>query len=84
MRSKPAPLRPDLDRLIAENNRVVAAMTPEQRREMMRAQRRSWARGEVGIGSDADEAAYSRALKDGDQETLDRLQAEGDARVKER
>lgn len=74
--------RPDLDRLLAESKAAVAAMTPEQRREMMEAQRRSWARGEVGIGSDADEAAYSQALRDGDQEAVARLQAESDARVK--
>jgi len=53
-------------------------MSPEE----VEAQRRSWVRGELGLGSDADEAAYARALRDNDTETLARLRAEGNARIK--
>jgi hypothetical protein len=78
VRSKP---RPDLDRLLKESVEAVKAMTPRQRRDMIRAQRRSWARGEVGIGADADEAAYAKALREKDWDTISRLEAESAARV---
>lgn len=45
------------------------------------AQRLSWVRGELKIGSDADEAAYSRALREKDQKTIDRLNRESQERV---
>lgn len=43
-------LRPDLDKLLAEARAKVEAMTPEERAEMHEAQRRSWVRGELGLG----------------------------------
>lgn len=52
-------------------------MTPEE----LEAQRRSWVRGELGLGSDADEAAYTKALSEGDTDTIARLKAEGEARI---
>jgi hypothetical protein len=47
----------------------------------LEAQRRSWVRGEMGLGSDADEAAYREALRDGDAATLDRLDREAAKRM---
>lgn len=56
-------------------------MTPEQRAEMWRAQRRSFIRADAGFGSDADEAAYRGALEAGDAEAIKRLDKESRARV---
>jgi hypothetical protein len=39
-------------------------MTEEQKAEMVNRQRESWVRGEMGIGSDADEAAYRNRMKE--------------------
>lgn len=39
--------RPELERLLEESRKLVAAMTPEQREEMFRKQRESWVRGEM-------------------------------------
>jgi hypothetical protein len=39
--------RPDLDELIKRSIAVVAAMSPEARGEMYRAQKRSWCIGEL-------------------------------------
>jgi hypothetical protein len=57
-------------------------MTPAQRDAMHEMQRRSWARGEAGIGSDRDEAAYRKALKESDQEALMRLEDESQERMR--
>jgi hypothetical protein len=57
-------------------------MTPAQRDAMHEAQRRSWARGEAGMGSDRDEAAYRKALKESDQDALQRLEAESQERMR--
>lgn len=38
--------------------------TPAQHQEEFNAQRASWVRGEMGIGLDAKEAAYRKALRD--------------------
>jgi hypothetical protein len=45
--SKPAPERPELEALIAQAKITLDAMTPEQKREMYRAQRKSWVVGEM-------------------------------------
>ena len=52
--------RPDLDALIAHARAVVDAMSPAERQAMYEAQRRSWVRGELAMGSDADEARARR------------------------
>lgn len=52
-------------------------MTPEERD----AQCRSFVRGQLGFGSDADEAAYRDALAKGDTPALARLEAEAQARM---
>ena len=50
----------ELERLIAEAKTHYESMTPEEQDAMWKAQRESWVRGEMGIGSDADEAEYRR------------------------
>lgn len=72
------------DRLIHALNQAVELvknMTPEERAEMYRLQRRSFMRAEASFGSDADEAAYSRAVAQGDEKEIARLEAEASARV---
>lgn len=49
-----------LAKLIEEANARVAAMSPEERAAMWQAQKESWVRGEMGFGSDADEAEWVR------------------------
>lgn len=56
-------------------------MTPAEKREMQEAQRMSYVVGEAGFGSDADEAAYAKAFREGDNETMDRLNKEARARM---
>ena len=46
------------------------------------AQKASFVRGEVGMGSDRDEAAYRAALASGDRATISRLNQEAEDRVK--
>ena len=60
MADRPAgpPSRPVLDALIRRSIADGAAMTPDAIDAMMREQARSYARGEAGFGSDADEARY--------------------------
>jgi hypothetical protein len=71
----------DLEKLIADARAKVDAMTPQELRAMLEQQARSVARAEAAFGSDADEAAYSAAYMAGDQAAIDRLNAEGEARV---
>lgn len=71
----------NLDQMLAEAVEAVKRMTPEERGEMYRAQRRSFMRAEASFGSDADEAAYSRAVAHGDEKEVARLEAEASARV---
>ncbi len=52
MRLEPIPPRPELDRLIAEACARVAAMTPDELREIHAAQSESWVRGEMGWPQD--------------------------------
>lgn len=73
-----------VDRLnlaLAEAVERVRNMTPEQRAEMYRLQRRSFMRAEASFGTDEDEAAYSRAVAYGDEATIARLEAEASARI---
>ncbi len=58
------PERPALSRLIEESKAAVAAMTPAEREAMWQAQRESWLRGELAMGSDADEARWVRENMD--------------------
>jgi predicted Fe-S protein YdhL (DUF1289 family) len=56
-------MNPALKDLLAKAKARWDAMTPEEQEAMLRAQRESWARGEMAIGNDADEAAYRAKLK---------------------
>ena len=66
----------DIKELIAKA-RVAGPMT----RAEVEAQRRSFVRAEIGLGSDADEIAYRSALASGDQEALAKLNKEAEARM---
>jgi len=46
-----------LEELLARDKARWDAMTPAQKETMLRLQRESWVRGEMGIGNDAQEAA---------------------------
>lgn len=65
---KPCPDRPELAELLAKSNAAYEAMTPEQKREMHIAQRKSWIIGELMLEHpemtrDEAEAAYARAIQ---------------------
>ncbi len=65
--TSPAPdAQPCLDCLIESARRIVAAMTPEDRKAMYHAQRESFVRAEMAFGSDEDEAAERAAMKGDD------------------
>lgn len=70
-----------LEQRIAEAVEAVKRMTPEERRAMWEAQRRSFVKAEIGFGSDADEAAYARACAHGDEAEIARLESEAAARI---
>lgn len=61
----------------------LAAMTPEERAEHDRLQRRSWYVGESAMGNDEQEAAYRAALFADDQERLAVLRAEIEERARQ-
>ena len=52
MPSKPCPIRPELDDLIAKAKRYVDAMTPEEREAMFRKQAKGWAKSEAQWAKD--------------------------------
>lgn len=59
--------RAELDSAINKAMEAFARMTPEEREAMRQAQRESWVRGEMAIGSDADEArTRDRAREEGE------------------
>jgi hypothetical protein len=66
-----------LETLIAE-----AKARPPMTEAEWAAQRASFARAEVGFGSDRDEAHYRRAVASGDREEIARLNQEAEDRVK--
>lgn len=72
---------PTTSELIERAKAIWAAMSPAERDAMIEAQRQSFARAEAGFGSDANEAAYARALRMGDIVALGRLDAEARARI---
>lgn len=71
----------DLTKTLTDAVEAVKRMTPEERAEMYRAQCRSFMRAEASFGSDEDEAAYSRAVAQGDEAEIARLEAEASARI---
>ena len=64
MISKPPKPCPALDLIITKARAAFNAMTPEAQEAMLQAQRKSWVRGEMAMGSDADEARERQALRD--------------------
>lgn len=52
-----------LDELLRRAVARFRAMTPEQQEAELRAQRESWVRGEMAMGSDADEVRYRARLR---------------------
>jgi hypothetical protein len=64
---KPLPDRPELTELLRKSKEIVDAMTPEQRREMHIAQRKSWVIGEMMLEHlemtrEEAEAIYERVI----------------------
>lgn len=53
LRMKPSPSRHELAELIRKSIAIVAAMSPEEREAMRKAQRESWVRGEMGLAEAA-------------------------------
>jgi hypothetical protein len=66
-------MTPYLEDLIAKAKNLVKHMTPTDREAMLDEQAKSWVRGEMGMGSDKDEAIFKAALESGDTFTLARL-----------
>lgn len=58
-----------------------AAKMPAATREQIEYQKRSWIIAEIGMGSDADEAAYSMAFARSDRVEMDRLDREAQKRM---
>lgn len=76
----PSDLKPDTAMDLAaliEKAKQITHRTPEQ----ARAARRGYVLAEAALGGDADEAAWREAFNAGDQTALDRLNAEGEARL---
>jgi hypothetical protein len=71
----------DLDELVSKAKAQWGAMTPEQRRDMLRQQAISYGRAEAGFGSDADEAEYAAALASGEPERIAEVKLEEALRV---
>jgi hypothetical protein len=79
--SKPIQTNPYILALVEKSIAAVKAMSPENREAMYAAQRRSWVRGEMAMGSDADEARY-RAAGTEERKRIDaELQARADRLV---
>lgn len=68
---------PTTDPELLDRLRNLPPATPEQ----IAAQRRSWVVGEMGMGSDADEAEYASACAAGDAEWIARCDAKAQARM---
>jgi len=71
-----------LSELIRLSVEAVKCMSPKDRLDMLEEQKRSWVRGEMGIGSDADEAEYRRALRENDKLALAVLDGEAQKRMR--
>jgi hypothetical protein len=72
---------PALLALIEKSRDAVKAMSPAEREAMYAAQRRSWVRGEMAMGSDADEARYRAAGPEERKQIDAELQARADRLV---
>jgi hypothetical protein len=70
-----------LKALIEEAVARYEAMSPEQKRDMHRAQRASYIRAEAGFGTDAEEAEMAAALASGDADRIAQAKGREEARV---
>jgi hypothetical protein len=70
-----------LTQMLEQAKKWWASASEEERERMLAEQRRSWVRGEMGMGSDRDEAERARALADEDVEKLRRLDREAAERA---
>lgn len=73
--------RAELDELLRQAKVRWDAMSPEERENMLRQQRRSYVISEMGMGDDEDELAYRAAHNRGDTAEMKRLQAEAEQRA---
>jgi hypothetical protein len=74
-------IRSSLEKMIEASKHWWQNATQEERDKMIEDQRRSFVRGQMGMGSDRDEAEYAQALRDGDVERLKRLDQEAAERA---
>lgn len=72
----------DLETKLKEAVAAFEAMSPEDRRAMIEAQKRSYVIAEAGFGSDADEAAYRAAAESDDPERIAAEEAKAQARMR--
>jgi hypothetical protein len=63
---KPLPRRPELEELFRKSKELFDSLPPDEQEAHRKAQQEIWVRGEMGIGSDTDEAAYRAAMRDED------------------
>lgn len=78
---KVAELREKLGRDPDLNELLQLCRGHEMTVEEIAAQRQSYARAELGFGTDADEAAYRAAVARGDRHEVERLDREAEARM---
>lgn len=65
MMSKPCPLRPELDGLLQKAKKAWEEMSPDQKRELHRAQRISWVYGNLALSNpDITREMVEEAAKD--------------------
>ena len=72
----------DLSEKIRLSIEAFKSLPQEEQDRLREEQRRSWVRGEMGMGTDRDEARYTRALSEGDHLALAVLEAESLARMR--
>ena len=71
----------ELAKAIREAVERYERMSPAEKAEMWKAQKRSFVIGDAGFGSDRDEAEYRAAFDAGDTEEMARLDAESEKRM---
>jgi hypothetical protein len=65
----------NLEELLKKASARWEQMSPEEKEKMLREQRRNYVLAEAEFGSDADEAAFAKALADDDKTEIERLNA---------
>jgi Spy/CpxP family protein refolding chaperone len=72
----------DLTEKIRQSIEAFKNLPREEQDRLREEQRRSWARGEAGMGTDRDEARYREALRKDDRLALAVLEGESLARMR--